>query len=231
MPDPIVRDGEAFASGLAALLPVGIAWPREPDAMLMQLVRGLAEEWARLDRRSADLLGRESDPRSTVELLDSWERAFGLPDPCVAEPLTIEDRQRVLVNRIAMEGGQSRTFFEQIAADLGYDLTIKEFSPFMCGVSEVGKTRYGWEIGPPEIRFYWSVAIAGARFSWFRAGSGQAGVDPLVTIGIATDITCILGRLKPAHTEVIFDYAAEAFLPSLDFSDERNSQNLTLGII
>ena len=55
MPDPIVRDGEAFASGLAALLPIGIAWPREPDAVLMQLVRGLAEEWARLDRRSAEL--------------------------------------------------------------------------------------------------------------------------------------------------------------------------------
>ncbi|MCX5496425.1 DUF2313 domain-containing protein [Kaistia dalseonensis] len=206
MPE-INRDGDAFASGLAALLPTGIAWPRESDTVLMGLVRALAEEWARVDKRGADLLGRESDPRATIELLDAWETAFGLPDPCVAEPQTIEARQQVLVNRMTMEGSQSRAFFIQIAADLGYEIEIKEYSPFMCGVSEVGETLHGWEIGPAEIRFYWSIAIAGARLSWFRAGSGQAGVDHLLEIGIATDITCIFNRLKPAHTQVLFDYS------------------------
>lgn len=207
MPEPVRRSGDEFAGGLAALLPTGIAWPREPNRVLMQLVRGLAEEWSRVDSRSADLLGRESDPRATIELLEAWEAAFGLPDPCVDEPLTIEDRQAAIVNRMTMEGAQSRAFFLLMAELLGYEISIREYSPFMCGISEVGETDRRWEIGPPEIRFYWTVKMGAARLGWFRAGSGQAGVDPHLTIALATDITCVFSRLQPAHGQVLFDYS------------------------
>jgi uncharacterized protein YmfQ (DUF2313 family) len=207
MPEPLRRSGDAYGEAFAALLPSGIAWPRDPDTVLMMLARALAEEWARVDGRGADLLGREADPRATIELLGEWEAAFGLPDPCVAEPLTIEDRQGALYGRMTTLGGQSRAFFIQLAADLGYEVSIREYSPFMCGVSRVGNTGRRWEIGPPEIRFYWTVRISGARVRWFRAGSGRVGVDPFVTIGKATDLTCRLERLRPAHTEVLFDYS------------------------
>lgn len=207
MPDPIQRTGDDFAGGLSALLPTGIAWPREPDRVLMQMVRGLAEEWARVDSRGSDLLGRESDPRATIELLDAWETAFGLPDPCVDEPLTIPDRQGALYTRMTQLGAQSRAFFVQAAFDLGYTVTVREYSPFMCGVSQVGETGRRWEIGPPEIRFYWTVIMGEGRVRWFRAGSGRAGVDPHVRIALATDITCRFEALQPAHTQVLFDYS------------------------
>ena len=61
-------------------------------------------------------------------------------------------------------------------------------------------------LGPPENRFYWTVHVTGASLIWFRV-KGQTGVDPHLRIGLADDLECLLGRLKPAHTEIIFDYS------------------------
>jgi uncharacterized protein YmfQ (DUF2313 family) len=207
------RGGEDYAEALASLLPVGPAWPREFDSILMQLVAGVAMVWGDVDDRAADLLETESDPRKTVELLPDWERAFGLPDDCLSEPLTIRDRQIALVARMTMLGGQSRAFLIAVAAAIGYTITIQEFAPFMAGVSQAGDTRpvgedfFRWYIGPPEMRFYWTIHISGARLTWFRSAQGEAGVDPHLRIGLATDLECILRRYKPAHTEIIFDYS------------------------
>lgn len=206
------RSGADYAEGFSNLLPPGPAWPREPDTVLMRLLSGLAEVWgAKVDARAADLLERESDPRATIELLSDWERVAGLPDACLAEALTIGDRQAALVARLTMEGGQSIPFFLGIASALGYEITITEHSPFMAGISHAGDTRYDgggfrWEIGPAEVRYYWTINLSAARLTWFRAGAGQAGVDPHLRIGIASDLECLIRRFKPAHTEVFFDY-------------------------
>jgi len=212
------RVGDDYADALANLLPTGPAWPRDQDGVLMRLQAGLAEVWGgKVDPRAADLLEREADPRVTFELLPDWERAFGLPDACVDEPLTIGDRQRALVERMTTEGGQSRPFFIELAARLGYTIRIREFAPFMCGISQCGDTRptgaagedYRWEIGPEEMRFYWTARIDRARLAWFRtgAGGGQVGVDPHLQIGIASDLECLFQRFKPAHTRILFDYS------------------------
>lgn len=77
-------DAEAYLRQFQAALPVGAAWPRAADATLTQLLAALAGEFARADARSENLVD-ESDPRGTVELLIDWERAYGLPAPCMAE--------------------------------------------------------------------------------------------------------------------------------------------------
>lgn len=212
------RSPEDYAAAFARLLPSGAAWPRDRDSALMGYIAGQAAIWGRLvDSRAADLLEVESDPRLTTSLLEEWERAFGLPDPCAAETPTLEDRRRALLNRMTSEGGQSRAFFIGVAASLGYAITIREFSPFMCGVSRVGDTRptgtegeqYAWEIGPIEMRFCWLISFGAPRLTWFRLGrgGGQVGVDPHLRIALATDLECLIRRWKPAHTEVIFSYA------------------------
>jgi uncharacterized protein YmfQ (DUF2313 family) len=213
----IRRGGAEYSEAFAALLPRGPAWPRENESVLMRLVSGLAEIWgSRIDPRAADLLERESDPSLTLELLSDWERVAGLPDPCLSEELTIADRQAALVARLTMEGGQSIPFFTALALAIGYEIIIIEHAPFMAGVSSVGDTRFNpyggfrWEIGPEEIRFYWTVKIVNPRLSWFRAGSGQAGVDPHLRIGIASDLECVFRRFKPAHTELAFSYSGLA---------------------
>jgi uncharacterized protein YmfQ (DUF2313 family) len=182
----------------------------------MIIVRGLSQIWGFVDKRAADLLEIETDPRKTTEMLTDWERNWGLPEPCFAEPQTIEDRRRILVLKMTFKGEQDRAFFIAVARYMGYRIQIREYAPFMCGVSRVGDTRgydsdddvhFRWYIGPPENRFYWTVWPDFVRLSWFRAGSGQCGVDPHLRIGIATDLECVLRKWKPAQTEIIFDYS------------------------
>ena len=175
---------------------------------------GLADYYGFVDGRAADLLERESDPRLTIELLPDWERNWGLPDPCFGEALSIDDRHRLLLMKMTLLGSQSRDFFiTEVAKLLGYTITISEYAPFMAGVSQVGDTRepplneYRWYIGPPEMRFYWTVHVGQTKLVWFRCGSGQAGVDPHLRIGLATDLECLLRRWKPAHTDIVFDYS------------------------
>jgi uncharacterized protein YmfQ (DUF2313 family) len=214
------RSGDDYAWALLSLLPQGQAWPRDPGTTLVKTITGLAEEWGFFDGRAADLLERESDPRATLELLPDWERNWGLPDPCFAGlPQTIGDRQKLLVLKMTLLGAQSREFFIEAAARLGYTITISEFAPFMAGVSQAGDTRkppldpnplvgeYRWYIGPKEMRFYWTVHVGLGKLTWFRASKGQAGVDPHLRIGKALDLECLIRRWKPAHTEVVFDYS------------------------
>ena len=65
---------------------------------------------------------------------------------------------------------------------------------------------YRWEIGAPEMRFSWAARVGAARISWFRAASGQCGIDPHMRLGLATDLECLLNRWKPAQTDLVFDY-------------------------
>jgi uncharacterized protein YmfQ (DUF2313 family)/lysophospholipase L1-like esterase len=211
----VQRTSVEYTQGFNNLLPTGPAWPRDPTSVMQMVISGLAEIWGDpVETLAASLLTQESDPRSAIVLLSDWERAWGLPDACLAEPLTIEARHTTLLQRMTLLGAQDRQFFTNIAASIGYTIsTIREWSPFMCGVSQIGDTRnldpygfYRWEIGSPDMRFYWSVNVTALSLSYFRTSSGQCGVDPMLRIGIATDLECILRRFAPAHTVVIFNY-------------------------
>jgi uncharacterized protein YmfQ (DUF2313 family) len=205
-----------YGSALLAMKPTGPAWPRDLDKALARFCQATGGIWGgRVEPRSADLLFVESDPRKTVELLPEWETAFGLPDPCAPEPGTVGERQAALVTQMTMIGGQSRNFFIGVGARIGYTITeIREWSPFMVGVSQVGDTRktgtageqFRWEIGAPEMRFYWSIRVGATKLTWFRCGAGECGVDHHLEFATADDLECLFQRYKPAHTEVLFDY-------------------------
>jgi uncharacterized protein YmfQ (DUF2313 family) len=218
----VTRTGEDYAGAFSQLLPQGLSWPRVATSVLMQLVRGLGQVWGFIETRASTLLERESDPRITLELLSDWERNWGLPDPCYYDPdnpPTIGERQTALIQRMTIEGSQSRAFFIAAAKAIGYTITITEYRPFMVGIDRVGDTRvmlvgglytdYAYFFGPPENRFYWTVHVGGVRLTWFRTGNGggQTGVDPHLKIATAEDLECLLNRWKPAHTQIIFDYA------------------------
>jgi len=124
--------------------------------------------------------------------------------------------------KMTLLGGQSREFFVKIMSWLGYEIQIKEYAPYMCGVSKVGDTSYDeaisggvpgnmrWYLGPPEMRFYWSIGVGQVKLTWFRTGpiGGESGVDPHLIIGMAGEVPCLLERIKPAHTQIVFDYSS-----------------------
>ena len=233
------RSGDDYGQSFLLLLPTGQAWPRHPLSTLVLTCLGLSDYWGFVDGRAADLLETESDPRATLELLPDWERNWGLPDPCVTVPQTIEARRIALVLKMTMQGGQSRQFFIDVAAALGYTITITEYLPYICGISRVGDTRWAadnpedptrfmWQLGPPELRYYWTVHVTSLKLEYFHTGSSRTGIDRLLSIGTAQDLECLIDRYKPAHTDVVFDYSA---VSGLDFTQMFNTGYLALGIM
>jgi uncharacterized protein YmfQ (DUF2313 family) len=131
-----------YAEVLSELRPQGPAWPRDPDDPQMKTIFGLAGIWG-IDVSNAtdSFLTIESFPTSSINLLPEWEQSFGLPDKCLAEPLTISARHTALFQRMTTIGGQSRSFFIEEAAAIGYTITISEFRPFQVGIDRVGDNR------------------------------------------------------------------------------------------
>jgi uncharacterized protein YmfQ (DUF2313 family) len=80
----------------------------------------------------------------------------------------------------------------------------------LCTITQSQGDDWVWRIGPPNIRFIWRVSILNTSLRWFRMGVGQCGVDHHCEFGLATDLECLFRRLKPGHTEIIFDYSHAA---------------------
>ncbi len=185
-----------------ALLPTGrIPWPRDPGTRLYQLLSGLSVEFARVDDRVIDLRD-EADPHTTLELLDEWEEFAGLPDPCSAGLVTtLQERRRALESKLLATGGASEAYFMAICNEMGYEVEIERFRPFICGLSRCGDVLNG----APSVRHTWRVRVIGPRVTLFRTGSSQCG-DRLGKISRAEDLECRLHNLKQAHTRLIVAY-------------------------
>ncbi|AAS97322.1 YmfQ family protein [Nitratidesulfovibrio vulgaris] len=190
-----------YAAQLLQLLPQGPAWPRDPEAVLTALARALAMEPARVDATGHRLLA-EMDPAQALVLLPEWERVCGLPDGCSQPGETIAERRENVVLRLSARGGQTPDYYAELATLLaGGVCTVREYRPFRVGHSAVGQplSNGAWvhtfTIGAP------SVPVRG-----FAVGAGAAG-EPLRRWGHER-LECVIRRLKPAHTHVIFTYGA-----------------------
>lgn len=185
-----------YLQQLQALLPQGPAWSREADAVLTKLLTAFSEEFARVDSR-IDGLVNEADPRTTNELLADWERVAGLPDLCTGIPETISLRRELLVSKLTNVGGQSRQFFIDLAAKLGYTITITEFKRFRV------TSRVNEVLNDSDWAYAWRVNAAQDTVRRFTV-TGRVN-EPLATWG-NTALECVITRLKPAHTLVQFAY-------------------------
>jgi uncharacterized protein YmfQ (DUF2313 family) len=194
--------GEAeFLAALLALLPRGAAWPRDPDTVLAQALSGLAATHARLHARAGDLSEIESDPAQATELLAAWEATYGLPDPCVPDEQTLQARRAALVSRIGQRGGQSRQYFIDVAAALGFAITIEEFRPL-----DVDHFEADDPVLDEPWAHAWRVRAEETTVVEFRAELSAAD-EPLLDFGNAA-LECVLGRLRPAHTVLQFAYGS-----------------------
>lgn len=189
---------ENYKDLLFNLLPRGIAWPGGEHSKVAALLLALASELQRVDDRVFALL-TEAYPGTAFELLDDWERICGLPEPCTGAPTTIKARRDAVLEKLSRVGGQSRAFFINIASIVGYDVTITEFRPFLCGINTSGDACYS-----EEWRFVWQVNAPEVTVYPFYSGGNSSG-DRLRSWGNEL-LECIINRLKPAHTHVIFAY-------------------------
>lgn len=190
---------DAYVTQLQALLPAGYAWSRAPDATLTKLLGAFADGLARVDQRAVDLQN-EADPRTAAEMLADWERVCGLPDPCTVAAGTVQtlsQRRAAVVARLTTLGGQSAAYYRAVAAAIGFAIAVEEYSPHDV-LSDVEAPLYD-----PEWQFAWIVQAANDTVIEFTVEDGAD--DPLATWGNAP-LECMIRRLKPAHTTVLFGY-------------------------
>jgi len=187
-----------YQAALAALMPRGIIWRRDPESLEMATLGALAPTYTRTTAAAARLL-IDAFPSTTFNLLSEWESSLGLPDPCTALNPTIAQRQAAVRAKFGARGVLSKGFFIALAAELGFTITIDEFRPFVAG-DPVGGPLYGaiwafvWQVNAPQIETF-----------YFSAGTSSAG-DPLTTYD-AGELVCRIRENAPAETTVIFAFS------------------------
>lgn len=181
---------------LGALLPRGPAWDAD-DLMLTGLAPSLSEVHER-----GDALMLETDPRSVTELIDRYEYLTGLPDSCApAGVQTLLQRRQRLDAKLNLTGGINESFYLAQLEALGYSgVTITRYRKrqFTC-LSVCTDSLYS-----DEWSYYWQVNMpASTQINPMTAIS--SATDSLRTWGDTT-AECVLNKLAPSHTYVIFRY-------------------------
>jgi uncharacterized protein YmfQ (DUF2313 family) len=192
---------ESYKKLLKRLLPPGRAWEAEDGGVLSNLLQGLAVELSRVDLRGQDLL-KETDPRTTYELITDWERICGLPDDCTGLAVTMEERRKQIVARLLLSGPQNKQLFVDLANSLGYTIDVTdviEYHPFLAGYGAAGE-----QISNGDWVYAFKMVVPIHTLRYFTAGFHCAG-DRVVEFGDAV-LECVINDHKPAHAIVIFIY-------------------------
>lgn len=167
---------------LLQLLPSGLAWNKTPESVLAHLCLGLSHSTERVAWLAEKLLS-ERFPDGARLLLDDWERFLGLPE-CDMTGASLQERQRYAGNKCRMKPSLNREFYIQLAANFGYEITIRPSSQSQwISIVEV-KTTVGYRYMTPFDDILTPLRI-------YDAGA----------------LECILNRYKPAwqHFRYIYE--------------------------
>ena len=221
------RGGADYLAMLQALLPRGLAWSHALDANLSKLLRAAAEELARLDA-AARLLLDEINPLTAFAALEDWERLLGLPDRCLLAGDTFQERRAAALAKLNDTGRQDLAYWYELAATLGYAVTIEEHWPFCCAWHQCGDPQGGWtaesgisverweqdvgypigRCGPEAMRYWLNVIVHGDRLLLFRCGESLCP-ELIMDWRGAENLECLMRRDRPAHTILTFEYREE----------------------
>ncbi len=191
---------EDYADALGGLLPPGRAWPRTTGTVRVAVLRALARSFQRSDSDAQALLVG-SFPATATIMLSEWEEALGLPDDCsIGETGGISDRQRAVLSKLISTGGLTRDYYIRVAEALGYNITITQFRPAMCGMSVCGDSLNG-----DEWPFTWMINSPLETIKYALAGISYCG-DPLASWG-NKQLECAIGKIAPSHLRLIFNYS------------------------
>jgi uncharacterized protein YmfQ (DUF2313 family) len=150
---------------------------------------------------AADQILIEADPRTTTQLFTDWERIAGLPDSCCStdSASTLAQRRSRLVEKLTSTGGQSRQYFIDLAAKLGYtDVSISEFHQVSCeDPCDAPLTGADW-------LFYWQVNVG--DYIAIHDMTCEDPSDSPLRSWQSTELQCRINKLKPAHTVALMNW-------------------------
>ncbi|VFS62685.1 Uncharacterized protein conserved in bacteria (DUF2313) [Leminorella grimontii] len=156
---------------------------------------GLGDELARIDA-VGDRLLNEMFADNAFMLLSDWE-AFAEAYPIVRpdNDLTIDNRRLALAAKLKMTGTLCTKFFEQLAADRGYSIQIRDHYPHHC-LRPCTYPLY------PESNWWTAYVYVGAPF--LHNMTVLDGVTTRLKVYDYGDLECLLDRYRPAHIHFVY---------------------------
>ncbi|UVK81424.1 YmfQ family protein [Pseudomonas sichuanensis] len=195
-----MRSSAQYKQQLRALLPLGPAWDPELVPEVDLVLEGVAQEFARIEARAVAALN-EMDASGVSELVPDWEAIMNLPDQCLGNNPSFEDRRLAVQQRLTAVGGQDVAYLIGLAVGQGYpNATITEHRAPRWGRSRFGTARFGtW-----KAQFLWTLHTGGRHRVGRRFGVSYWGERFGMNPGNALE--CVIRRAAPAHTVVHIDY-------------------------
>ncbi|WP_420104160.1 hypothetical protein [Bosea sp. (in: a-proteobacteria)] len=189
------------------LFPRGRAWPDET-------VKGLgAFVWHGLPRLVAETMAQIHDwlnrarygafvSQCRPELVEDHEREVGLPDGCLAAVTGLPERRAMVLdakapletaNRLEIAASLNRAGFAGVAIDepLGFEF----------GLSDLGGPEGFGSAGLPHIFLFAGQGLSLDWLTFGESGFEQLGFGQLNDTGL----TCLIEKIRPAHTLGILD--------------------------
>jgi len=185
-----------YVAAIQSLMPRGRAWPRDADATITSVIGGLAQTFERSNGSAAQLLV-DAFPATAYELLGEWESTLGLPSRFAAAPTAVADRQAQVVAALTDTGGQSVAYFMELAAKLGYQISITHFKPFSVR-EPVSKPIYG-----KAWAHAWQINVS---LNTVLDINVESSVDETLAFWDNTALLAAIDRYKPAHSIPIISY-------------------------
>lgn len=150
---------------------------------------------------SADRVLGSVTPFNAFQTLSDYERVYEVTPRTGA---TFQERRDQVLAKMAATGGLSIPYFINLAASLGYTITITEPRAFQAGVNRCGDRLF-----VEGMRWVWQINVLGAQTPLyrFRAGSSAAG-ERLLSFGVST-LETLFKDLKPAFTDCYFTYQSD----------------------
>ncbi|WP_227720527.1 YmfQ family protein [Yersinia proxima] len=190
-----------YTAAIQSLMPGGLVWPKISGGVQTSTLRALARSYQRSDEDARDLLDA-AFPSTATAMLPEWEATLGLPDLCaIGEIDSMIQRQRAVVSKLFGIGGQSVDYFIQVAAALGYTISITQYRQACAGMSVCGDA-----INGEEWPFTWLVTSPETTINYAQCSLTYCS-DPLRTWG-NKQLECRLTVLNPSHTILKFGYVS-----------------------
>lgn len=210
-----IKRYEQQAQYLANYLPTGKFWNAKyiKESNLRKLLNAFGKEYVNIED-SLEWLRRETNILTTYDLIEFWEKAYGIPDKdgvFTIENKNIDDRRFNLYIKELMDGADQAEDWENIASKFG----------FKCKVYPASKTTHFTYKFP--IRFYdkskYTILV---EFSGIKPPSVFPLIFP-VAFGNTNIVQLqkIFNIIKPADCTVTYLYSN---IPTKDAMADDNEQ-------
>lgn len=194
--------GDALAT-LQKHFPVGEAWHavRMAGKVAYRLLQGIGDSFEDANEALCRMAA-ELNPYTTSELITEWETAVGLPDPCLPNADTLDERRKQVQFRLEKRRWSTAQDWHDLAALFGLEITITPgwrvqkpaLYPFCYPKSYIYLERLG--------RFHVYIDVIGGC-----GDSGYTYTYPLTynLTGKCDAFRCLIERVKPANVVVVWN--------------------------